>query len=38
MSAATWTAGFRFLALSNTLLGHLSALGAHRDQVDSYAA
>src|SRR5690606_26660888 len=30
-------AGFRFLALSNTLLGHLSALGAHRDQVDSYA-
>jgi uncharacterized membrane protein YccC/NAD(P)-dependent dehydrogenase (short-subunit alcohol dehydrogenase family) len=30
-------AGFHFLALSNTLLGHLSALGAHRDQVDSYA-
>ncbi|GAB3065561.1 YccS family putative transporter [Stenotrophomonas tumulicola] len=30
-------AGFRFLALSNTLLGHLSALGAHRDQVDSFA-
>ena len=30
-------AGFRFLALSNTLLGHLSALGAHRAQVDSYA-
>ncbi|OJH81233.1 MAG: TIGR01666 family membrane protein [Stenotrophomonas maltophilia] len=29
--------GFHFLALSNTLLGHLSALGAHRDQVDSYA-
>ena len=23
-------AGFRFLALSNTLLGYLSALGAHR--------
>lgn len=31
-------AGFRFLALSNTLLGHLSALGAHRAQLDSYAA
>ena len=30
-------AAFRFLALSNTLLGHLSALGAHRDQVDSFA-
>lgn len=30
-------AGFRFLALSNTLLGHLSALGAHRAQLDSYA-
>jgi len=30
-------AGFRFLALSNTLLGHLSALGAHRTQLDSYA-
>jgi YccS/YhfK family integral membrane protein len=30
-------AGFHFLALSNMLLGHLSALGAHRDQVDSYA-
>ncbi|MBD8645271.1 TIGR01666 family membrane protein [Stenotrophomonas sp. CFBP 13724] len=30
-------ASFRFLALSNTLLGHLSALGAHRDQVDSFA-
>ncbi|MGE8263535.1 MAG: YccS family putative transporter, partial [Stenotrophomonas sp.] len=29
-------AGFRFLALSNTLLGHLSALGAHRTQLDSY--
>lgn len=30
-------AGFRFLALSNTLLGHLSALGAHRAQLDSFA-
>ena len=26
-------AGFRFLALSNTLLGYLSALGAHRAQA-----
>ncbi|WP_286788093.1 MULTISPECIES: YccS family putative transporter [unclassified Pseudomonas] len=26
-------AGFRFLALSNTLLGYLSALGAHRIQL-----
>ncbi|MCC4632199.1 YccS family putative transporter [Xanthomonas dyei] len=28
-------AGFRFLALSNTLLGYLSALGAHRAALDS---
>ena len=28
-------AGFRFLALSNTLLGYLSALGAHRAQADA---
>lgn len=28
-------AGFRFLALSNTLLGYLSALGAHRAQAAS---
>lgn len=27
-------AGFRFLALSNTLLGYLSALGAHRAALD----
>ena len=27
-------AGFRFLGLSNTLLGYLSALGAHRAAVD----
>ncbi len=27
--------GFRFLALSNTLLGYLSALGAHRAQSDA---
>lgn len=27
--------GFRFLALSNTLLGYLSALGAHRAQSDT---
>jgi len=26
-------AGFRFLALSNTLLGYLSALGAHRERL-----
>jgi YccS/YhfK family integral membrane protein len=26
-------AGFRFLALSNTLLGYLSALGAHREKI-----
>ncbi len=31
-------AGFRFLALSNTLLGHLSTLGAHREVVDGYDA
>mgnify|MGYP002718252399 CR=1 FL=1 len=31
-------AGFRFLALSNTLLGHLSTLGAHREAVDGYDA
>ena len=30
-------AGFRFLALSNTLLGHLSALGAHREQLPALA-
>lgn len=30
-------AGFRFLALSNTLLGHLSALGAHREQLPELA-
>ncbi|MCW4455722.1 YccS family putative transporter [Flavobacterium sp. MXW15] len=29
-------AGFRFLALSNTLLGYLSALGAHRVRLDGY--
>ena len=27
-----------FLALSNTLLGHLSTLGAHREAVDGYDA
>ncbi|MDG2526146.1 YccS family putative transporter [Stenotrophomonas sp. HITSZ_GD] len=27
-------AGFRFLALSNVLLGYLSALGAHREKLD----
>lgn len=31
-------AGFRFLALSNTLLGHLSALGAHRQQLPALAS
>jgi len=31
-------AGFRFLALSNTLLGHLSALGAHREQLPALAS
>jgi YccS/YhfK family integral membrane protein len=30
-------AGFRFLALSNTLLGYLSALGAHRGALDEAA-
>jgi YccS/YhfK family integral membrane protein len=30
-------AGFRFLALSNTLLGYLSALGAHRARLDAHA-
>ncbi|MET0290047.1 MAG: YccS family putative transporter [Pseudoxanthomonas sp.] len=30
-------AGFRFLALSNTLLGYLSALGAHRAQLSEHA-
>ena len=30
-------AGFRFLALSNTLLGYLSALGAHRGELDEDA-
>ncbi len=29
-------AGFRFLALSNTLLGYLSALGAHRAQLPAW--
>lgn len=28
-------AGFRFLALSNTLLSYLSALGAHRAKIDA---
>lgn len=28
-------AGFRYLALSNTLLGYLSALGAHRRQLEA---
>ncbi|HEX7990280.1 MAG TPA: TIGR01666 family membrane protein, partial [Stenotrophomonas sp.] len=28
-------AGFRFLGLSNTLLGYLSALGAHRARADA---
>ncbi len=28
-------AGFRFLALSNTLLSYLSALGAHREKIDT---
>lgn len=31
-------AGFRFLALSNTLLGHLSALGAHRARLTALDA
>ena len=31
-------AGFRFLALSNVLLGYLSALGAHREQLTLDAA
>ncbi len=31
-------AGFRFLALSNTLLGYLSALGAHRAQAEAVNA
>lgn len=31
-------AGFRFLALSNTLLGYLSALGAHRAQASAVNA
>ncbi|WP_066091678.1 YccS family putative transporter [Xanthomonas massiliensis] len=30
-------AGFRFLALSNTLLGYLSALGAHRAPLGDHA-
>lgn len=30
-------AGFRFLALSNTLLGYLSALGAHRAPLPAHA-
>jgi len=31
-------AGFRFLVLSHTLLGHLSALGAHREQLPGETA
>ncbi|HYG06669.1 MAG TPA: YccS family putative transporter [Stenotrophomonas sp.] len=31
-------AGFRFLALSNVLLGYLSALGAHREKLELDAA